>query len=149
MLFRGQSYRNLDPKGRLMLPAEFRDVLLERSPEGAFVLTTFDGCIVGYPQPQWLELEEKFSRLRNSSRKIRDFRRLVLGGAQEQTLDPQGRVRLSRAHMEYAGLDHEIIVLGQGSTFEIWDQATFKTLLDQNFDDVADELADSGIDFSF
>lgn len=149
MLFRGQAYRNLDPKGRLMLSPEFREALLERSPEGRFVLTTYDGCIVGYPYALWLELEEKFSRLRNSSRKIRDFRRLVLGGAEEQQLDQQGRVRLSRAHREYAGLEHEVIMLGQGDKFEIWDQATFKALLDQNFDDVADELADSGIDFSF
>lgn len=149
MLFRGQAYRNLDPKGRLMLPTEFREALLERSSEGRCVLTTYDGCIVGYPQPLWLDMEEKFSRLRNSSRKLRDFRRLVLGGAEEQELDQQGRVRLSRAHMKYAGLDHEVIVLGQGDKFEIWDQVTFKALLDQNFDDVADELADSGIDFSF
>ncbi len=51
--------------------------------------------------------------------------------------------------MEYAGLDREAVVVGQGETFEIWDQARFKTLLSQDFDDVADELAESGIDFSF
>ncbi len=147
MQFRGQSYRSLDAKGRLLLPTEFRDSLLASS--GSFILTTYDGCLVGYPEPLWEELEEKFSRLRNSSRKIRDFRRLVLGGAEVQTLDPQGRIRLSRAHMEYAGLDREVVVLGQINKFEIWDQARFKALLTQNFDDVADELADSGIDFSF
>ena len=147
MQFRGQSYRSLDAKGRLLLPTEFRDNLLSCS--GSFVLTTYDGCLVGYPEQLWEELEEKFSRLRNSSRKIIDFRRLVLGGAEVQTLDPHGRIRLSRAHMEYAGLDREVIVLGQIDKFEIWDQAKFKALLTQNFDDVADELADSGIDFSF
>ena len=80
MLFRGQSYRSLDGKGRLMLPPEFRDALAAASADGAFVLTTYDGCLVGYPGPLWNELEERFGRLRNSSRKIRDFRRLVLGG---------------------------------------------------------------------
>ena len=149
MLFRGQSYRSIDPKGRLMLPPEFRDNLLERSSTGGFVLTTYDGCLVAYPTALWQELEEKFSKLRNTSRKIRDFRRLVLGGAEEQELDAQGRIRLSRAHMEYAGIEHDIVVLGQGDRFEIWDQSKFKAVLDQNFDDVADELAESGIDFSF
>lgn len=148
MRFRGQSYRNLDAKGRLVLPGEFRDALAAPPINGALVLTTFDGCLVGYPAPLWQELEERFSRLRNSSRKLRDFRRLVLGGAEDQILDAQGRLRLSRPHMEYAGLDHDVVV-GQGETFEIWDQARFKSLLTQDFDDVADELAESGIDFSF
>ena len=121
MLFRGQSYRSLDAKGRLMLPPEFRDALTASSTDG----------------------------LRNSSRKIRDFRRLVLGGAEDQSFDAQGRIRLSRAHVEYAGLEHDAVVVGQGDKFEIWDQARFKALLSQDFDDVADELAESGIDFSF
>ena len=148
MLFRGQSYRSLDAKGRLVLPPEFREALAA-SAQGSFVLTTYDGCLVGYPGPLWSELEERFARLRNSSRKIRDFRRLVLGGAEDQSLDAQGRLRLSRAHMEYAGLEHDAVVVGQGDKFEIWDQARFKALLSQDFDDVADELAESGIDFSF
>lgn len=148
-LFRGQSYRSVDPKGRLMLPPDFRDGLLQHSPEGKLVLTTYDDCLVAYPEALWLELEEKFARLRNSSRKLRDFRRLVLGGAEEHIPDAQGRIRLSRAHQEYAGIGHDAIVLGQGDRFEIWDQARFKTVLGQNFDDVADELAESGIDFSF
>ena len=138
MLFRGQSYRSLDAKGRLMLPPEFRDALTAASVDGTFVLTTYDGCLVGYPAPLW-----------NSSRKIRDFRRLVLGGAEDQSFDAQGRIRLSRAHVEYAGLEHDAVVVGQGDKFEIWDQARFKALLSQDFDDVADELAESGIDFSF
>ena len=100
-------------------------------------------------QKLWNELEERFGRLRNSSRKIRDFRRLVLGGAEDQSFDAQGRIRLSRAHVEYAGLEHDAVVVGQGDKFEIWDQARFKALLSQDFDDVADELAESGIDFSF
>ena len=149
MRFRGQSYRSLDAKGRLVLPPEFRDALAAPPINGAFVLTTYDGCLVGYPTPLWRELEARFSRLRNSSRKLRDFRRLVLGGAEEQAVDAQGRLRLSRAHMDYAGLDHDAVVVGQGETFEIWDQGRFKALLAQNFDDVADELAESGIDFSF
>ena len=52
MLFRGQSYRSLDAKGRLMLPPEFRDALTAASVDGTFVLTTYDGCLVGYPAPR-------------------------------------------------------------------------------------------------
>lgn len=146
MLFRGHSYRNLDPKGRLMLPPEFRDVLLERSAQGKFVLTIYDGCIVGFPEPDWREFEDKFSRLRNPSRKVRDFRRMMLGGSEEAELDSQGRLRLSKAHMDYAGIARNVALVGQGNRFEIWDEKRFKDILNQSFDDVADELAESGID---
>ena len=63
MLFRGQSYRSLDAKGRLMLPPEFRDALTAASADGTFVLTTYDGCLVGYPGPLWNELIRPGSRL--------------------------------------------------------------------------------------
>ncbi len=148
MVFRGHAYRNLDPKGRLMLPPEFREALAARSDGGRFVLTIYDGCVVGFPEPEWREFEEKFSRLRNAGRKVRDFRRLVLGGSENGELDCQGRLRLSRAHMEYAGISRKVALVGQGNRFEIWDADRFKAILNQNFDDVADELAESGIDLS-
>lgn len=107
MYFRGRSSRNLDPKGRLMLPPEFRESLLARSAEGKFMLTTYDGCIVGFPWPDWVEFEEKFARIPNPSREMRNFRRLVIGGAEEQLADAQGRIRLSRDHLAYAGLLRE------------------------------------------
>ena len=148
MLFRGQSYRSLDAKGRLMLPPEFRDALTASSTDGTFVLTTYAGCLVGYPGPLWNELEERFGRLRNSSRKIRDFRRLVLGGAEDQSFDAQGRIRLSRAHVEYAGLEHDAVVVGQGDKYAIWAPDRIKALLSQEFDEEDDALAGGGIDFS-
>lgn len=149
MRFRGRSHRSLDPKGRLMLPPEFRDTLLSMDQGSRVVVTTYDNCLVGFPLPEWEELEEKFSRLQSSSRQIRNFRRLVIGGAEELTLDKQGRVRLSQDHRDYAGITKDIVLVGQVRTFEIWDQATFKTdVLNQDLDDeVAEELAQSGIGF--
>lgn len=146
MLFRGHSYRSLDPKGRLMLPSAFRDTLVQRAPEGACVLTTYDGCIFGYPAPDWAEFEEKIARMGNANREIRNFRRLILGGAEEQQPDPQGRLRLSRAQMDYARITREVVVLGQGKHFEIWDQEAYRALQDQDYGDVADMLAEKGID---
>ena len=146
MVFRGQSQRSLDPKGRLMLPLEFRDVLLERSTSGACVLTTFENCIMVYPEPEWAEFEEQISRMRSATRKLRDFRRLMLGGAETHTLDAQGRLRLSKPHQDYAKLTGNVVVVGQGHLFEIWDQEAFRTLQEQDFGDVADELAEHGIE---
>ncbi len=146
MRFRGHFYRTLDQTSRLVLPADLRKILVTLEPEGRFILTTYDGCLVGFPKPNWLELEEKFSSLTNANRKMRDFRRLVLGGAEEIVPDNLGRVRLSRAQMDYAHLERDIIIVGQGNRFEIWDQTTFKALLEQNFDDVTDCLAAEGME---
>lgn len=146
MLFRGRSQRSLDPKGRLMLPPEFRDILLARSAEGRCVVTSYDDCVVGYPLPDWEEFEEKFNRVKNPSRKMRDFRRLVIGGAEELLVDGQGRIRISPAQREYGGLAKEVMLVGQGRKFEIWDAARYEAIMRQDFDDVTGELAESGID---
>lgn len=149
MFFSGRTHRSLDPKGRLMLPPEFRDTVFGRAAEGVLVLTTYDDCVVAYPLPDWEELAEKFNKLKVTSRKIRDFRRLVIGGAEQVQLDKQGRIRIPQAHREYAGLNKDMVLVGQNRTFEIWDQGRFDAITRQNFDDVTEELSDSGIDFAF
>lgn len=149
MYFRGRSFRNPDSKGRLMLPPEFRGILSSRSEQGRVVLTTYDGCIVGFPLPDWEEFEETMNRIKNPPRNVRDFRRLVLGGAEEMALDAQGRVRLSREQMQYAGIEREVVLVGQGTRFEIWAPQRLAPILDQNFDDVAQAIAETGIDFGF
>lgn len=132
-----------------MLPPEFREVLFSRTVAGKVVLTTYDGCVVGFPWPDWQEFEEKVNKINNPVRSVRDFRRLVLGGAEEIAVDPQGRVRLSKDHMQYAGIEREVVLMGQGPRFEIWSPAKLSPVLDQDFDDVARAIADTGIDFSF
>lgn len=132
-----------------MLPPEFREILVSRSPGGKVVLTTYDGCVVGFPLPDWVEFEHAMNRIKNPARSVRDFRRLVLGGAEEMAPDAQGRVRLSREHMSYAGIDREAILVGQGPRFEIWSPERLNPVLEQDFDDVAAALAETGIDIGF
>ncbi|MDL2266484.1 division/cell wall cluster transcriptional repressor MraZ [Desulfovibrio sp. OttesenSCG-928-G15] len=146
MYFRGRITRSPDPKGRLMLPPDFRDILHSRSEEGRAVLTTYDGCIVGFPMPDWEEFESKLNRIKNAARSVRDFRRLVLGGAEEMTLDGQGRLRLSRDHAIYAAIDREAVLVGQGPRFEIWSPERLMPLLNQDYDDVARAIAETGVD---
>jgi MraZ protein len=78
---------------------------------------------------------------------MRDFRRLVIGGVEELCVDKQGRVKLSRAHMEYAGITKKVVIVGQGSRFEIWSEEELEAVIGQDFGDVTDELAESGVDF--
>ncbi len=140
MRFRGRSQRSLDPKSRLMLPPNFREILLSRSEEGGLVLTTYDNCLVGFPLNDWLKFEEKMDAMPNANRLLRDFRRTVLGGAEEKLLDSQGRILLSKDHLAYAGITRDAVVVGQGSRFEIWDPARLEAVLSQNFDDITNNL---------
>jgi MraZ protein len=141
--------RNLDPGGRIMLPPEFRKVLHSRSAEGKAVLTTYDGCIVAFPLPDWEEFEQGLNSVNNPPRNVRDFRRLVLGGAEEAAADAQGRIRLSREHAGYAGIEAEATLVGQGPRFEIWSPQRLRPVLEKNYDDVAQAIAETGIDFGF
>jgi MraZ protein len=150
MYFRGRFSRSPDLKGRLALPPEFREILLSRNSEGLVILTTYlDRCVSGFPLPDWEEFEHKINSITNAPRRGRDVRRLVLGGAEEMAVDSQGRIRLSREHMNYAGISNEATIVGQGSRFEIWDPERLAPVLDQNFDDVVQAIAETGIDFGF
>ena len=149
MYFRGRFLRSPDFKGRLALPPEFRETLLARSSEGQVVLTTYDNCVVGFPLPDWEAFEHKMNQIPNAPPLVRDFRRLALGGAEAMAVDNQGRVRLSREHMTYAGIYGEATILGQGPRFEIWSPQRLAPVLERNFADVAHAIAETGIDFVF
>ena len=148
--FRKSFHRSLDSKGRLMLPPEYRDIISAASSSGGFVFTGYNKFIVAYTLPEWEVFEEKLYEVPNPSLDLSNFRRQMRGRAEELELDPQGRVRISQALMRFAGLSKDVLLVGQGSTFEIWDVQRFEgiRLDDAALDRVATELAQSGIDFS-
>jgi len=148
--FRKSFHRSLDAKGRLMLPPEYRDIICAASGSGSFVLTGYDDFIVAYTMPEWEAFEEKLYQVQEPSAALSDFRRQMRGRAEELELDPQGRVRISQALMRFAGLSKDVLLVGQDSTFEIWDTQRFEGLkLDRAARPLlAKELAQSGIEFS-
>jgi MraZ protein len=147
--FRGRHSRGLDPKGRIILPPEYREALVSRSPDGTLALTTYDGCIVGFPMPDWLQFEEGLNTINVPNQRVRAFRRLVIGGMTEVVPDSQGRIRLSSEQIEYAGIDQEVKLTGIGRRFEIWAPERLRPVLADQYDDVADALAASGVTLIF
>jgi MraZ protein len=129
-----------------MLPAEFRDALAQWSPEGRCKLTTQDDCIFAWPWPEWEALRDKLENARAPSRALRDYARKVIGAAEDLELDQQNRLRLSRAHIEYAGLQRDVVLIGLAKRFEIWDAARFRKIQEQDFADLDQELAERGLD---
>lgn len=148
-MFRGHTFRSLDPKGRLMLPPDFREEVLQHSPDGRLMLTNnFDGAISGYPMPAWEELEVSFQAGNALDPRMRDIERFFIAGAMEVCLDKQGRILIPGYLRTHAGLDKDLVLAGVGRRFEIWNQERFearRNQVAQRFDADLAALAQSGV----
>ena len=120
-MFRGQFAHNLDPKGRVSLPARFREVL-QREGDNRYVLTPDPrySCLHLYPFRGWEEYERKVSELPTHHEGVVRFRRLYISVAQEGELDKVGRVRLPPEFRERIHVDKEVVFAGMGKIIEIW-----------------------------
>lgn len=117
----GEYRHQLDDKGRLIVPARFREEL--GSP---FVATRgLDRCLFAFPAAEWSKLEEKLRALPLTQSDARAFVRLVMAGAAPVEVDRAGRALLPPHLRQYAGLQKDVVVLGVGSRVEIWDQGAW------------------------
>jgi MraZ protein len=113
---------NVDAKGRMAIPAKYRERLQELC-EGRLVLTVdFDKCLMLFPESEWEQLERKLSRLPSLNPRARRLQRLLMGYASECEVDGNGRILLPAVLREYAQLDKRIVLVGQGNKFEIWNE---------------------------
>lgn len=143
-LFVNPHSRSLDAKGRLQLPTDYRDALQASAGDGVacFWLTAFYGRLVAYLPDQWAQVTEHLNRIPFSSIKLSHFKTKVLGLAQQIEPDAQGRIRIPQPLMREAGLARDVLLVGMGDKFEIWDQQRFDAL---QVEDVSAELASSGL----
>ena len=118
-MFRGNSFHTLDEKGRLIVPARFRNVLGQSNVDG-IMASKMDGAIFCYTFEQWQEIEQRILNLATKSEHMRRFRRIFIGGAFECLLDKQARILIPPALREDAGLNKEIALVGVLDHFEIW-----------------------------
>lgn len=130
-MFRGVATFNLDAKGRMAVPARFRKQL-DVSCEGRLVITIdhADRCLQVYPLPEWELVEQKLSGLPSLNKQVRRLKRMLLGYATECEMDSHGRVLLPAKLREFAGLDKNTVMIGQGNKFELWDEQTWNGLMD-------------------
>jgi MraZ protein len=129
-----------------MLPPEYRDRILEDSGEGRVVLTILDDCVVGFTAAEWSTVIEEIAKIKNPSKKLRNFKRKFISGSEELALDKQGRVMVPAHLREYGSLDREIVLAGMGAYFEIWNRDEFKQMLaQQDLEDVSEELSECDV----
>jgi MraZ protein len=146
-VFRGPSKVTLDAKGRLAIPSRHRERILTRA-NGALVATVDrDYCLLIYPLPEWEEIERKLVRLPSLNKVARKLQRLMLGYATELEMDTQGRILLAKELREFAGIERDAILIGQGNKFELWDEKRWTERRDEwlagddgDYKDLPDEL---------
>ncbi len=123
LLFYGEYQHTIDPKGRVIVPAKFREGLGDR-----FILTKgLDECLFAYSSEEWSNLEMKLKTLPLSSRDARAFVRFFFSGASECEVDKQGRTLIPSNLREYANLDKEIYIIGVSTRVEVWDKDRWET----------------------
>jgi MraZ protein len=142
-VFQGASAINLDAKGRISIPAKHRDALSQQC-EGRMTLTKHPhGCLLFFPRPVWEQHREQIAAWPMSARA---WQRIFLGNACDVELDSAGRVLISPELRAAVGLEKEVMMLGMGTHFEIWDAA--KLAADEALA-VAGGMPDALANFSF
>ena len=132
-MFLGRHAHNLDAKGRLAVPARFRDALAE----GVVLTRGIDRCLALYPMAAWRPLAEKVSALSLTDPDARAFRRMVFAEAVDLELDAQGRILLPPDLRRYAEIEREAFVVGVHTSLEIWSPARWEAAYAQMDDDGA------------
>lgn len=140
----GEYLHNIDNKGRVILPAKFREELGD-----SFIVTKgLDNCLFVYAKDEWAILENKLKQLPLAKPEARAFVRFFFAGAAELECDKQGRMLLPNNLREYAHLEKDVIVIGVSNRIEIWDKAAWDAYNEQvgpTVANIAESLVDLGI----
>jgi MraZ protein len=138
-MFLGTYTPRLDDKGRLILPAKFREQL----EAGVVVTRGQERCLYVFPVAEFERLAGQLRQAPVTSKQARDYLRVFLSGASDESVDKQGRVTIPPTLRTYAGLDRDVAVIGAGERVEIWDGAAWESYLaeqEQAFAEQADEV---------
>lgn len=140
----GEFQHALDDKGRLTVPAKFREGLGED-----FVITRgLDRCLFAYPRTAWNALEERVKSLPTEQPEVRAFVRLLFSGAVVAELDKQGRVGLPQQLRSYAEIDRDAVITGASTRVEIWSAgkwAEYSSKFESAYSEIAEKIVGLGI----
>ena len=122
-IFKGINQITLDGKGRIAIPAMYRQDLLSCCNGNLVITIDKDESLLLYPQPEWIKIEATLVGLPALNKQARLLQRLTLGHAMECEMNSQGRVLLPPPLRMFAHIDKQVILIGQGNKFELWDLA--------------------------
>ena len=142
-MFRGRFEFSIDSKGRISIPSKFREILSEKC-GNRLVITNLDRALLAFPHDEWLRIEERTGTLNLLKRETGAFYRFFFSSATDCNIDNQGRLLIPPSLREYASLQKNVVLLGEGKWIEIlskerWLEEAQK--VETNFDQVRDTLA--------
>ena len=138
-MFTGSFFHFMDNKGRVSIPARYREILQERQ-DRQLILTNFDGYLLAFPQSEWVKIEARLGELALFRKDLRAFQRFLISGVEECPLDRQGRVLIPQNLRDYARLSREVALVGAVRCFEIWDRATYEAHRKQLEESINEEV---------
>jgi MraZ protein len=141
-MLRGPTKITLDAKGRLAIPTKYRERLAGHCNGHLICTVDYRRCLLIYPLPDWEDTEQKLMQLPSLNATAQKIRGLLMGYATDIELDAHGRVLIPKEHRNFANLDRQAILFGQGNKFELWDEANWNERLEQWLADGADSGAD-------
>ena len=141
-MFMGEYNHTIDTKGRLIVPAKFRESLGEH-----FVITKgLDGCLFVYDNSEWENFEQKLKSLPITNKDARQFVRFFLAGAATVEVDKQGRILVPAVLREFAELEKDVVLVGVASRIEIWSKDKWnENCTYDDVEDIAESMAELGI----
>ena len=146
-MFRGRFEHIVDSKGRVSIPAKFRELLGEKY-DDRLILTNFDRCLVAYPYDEWRVLEERVSSLSMVKKEVTAFQRFFISGATECPIDKLGRILVPPTLRDYAQLGRNVVFAGMLRKFEIWSKERWLEEIKRSevdFEGMGEALAGLGI----
>ncbi|MET1254030.1 division/cell wall cluster transcriptional repressor MraZ [Aliikangiella maris] len=143
-MFRGANSINLDSKGRIAIPSKYRDGIVE-SCESHMIITCdpYDSCLLIFPLAHWEATEADLQSLSNSKPLHRRLKRIMLAHATEVDMDSNGRLLIPGVLRERANLTKEVMLIGQGKTFQLWDETAWNRLTEEDLAELSSDELDS------
>lgn len=139
-MFRGQFRHNLDDKGRLILPAKFR----EKIGDNAVITIGFEKCITIYPEQEWEKLQKSLVSMPVANKMVRSLSRTINGNASDVEIVVIGRVKIPNYLIANANIKKECVIVGVNATIEIWDATTWEQIENEgkeSFEENAEKLS--------
>jgi MraZ protein len=144
-MFYGEYLHSIDRKGRLILPAKFRETAKAHFIEKFFVTRGLDICLFMFSEEEWRTQESKFKAIPFTKQQARTFNRLYFSGAVEVVFDSQGRILLPQYLKDFAQIKREVVIVGVSNRIEIWAKDKWQDFYGnsrQSFEEIAEKLMD-------
>ena len=144
-MFYGEYLHSIDRKGRLILPAKFREAAKANFIEKFFVTRGLDKCLFMFSEEEWRSQEQKFKAISFTKQQARTFNRLYFSGAVEVIVDKQGRILLPQYLKDFAEIKREVMIVGVSNRIEIWAKDKWQEFYGssrQSFEEIAEKLMD-------